>query len=92
MKQRYLGSIQSCLITEKEFFYRRDGISAEDWGFQMLRVFPLSLVGTVGGRNLRITDLYKSSLHWSNNVLGEGPQWALNLPFVFSIPIKLSRE
>lgn len=54
-------------------------MSAEDWVFLMLRVFPLSLVGSVGGRNLRITDLYKSSLHWSNNMLGEGPQWALNL-------------
>lgn len=67
-------------------------MSAEDWGFQKLRVFPLSLVGTVGGRNLRITDLYKPSQHWYNNMLGEGTQWGLNLPFVFNIPIKLSRE
>lgn len=67
-------------------------MSAENWGFQMLRVFPLSLVGAVGGRKLRIIDLWKSSLHWSNSVQGEGPQWALNLPFVFNVPIKLSRE
>lgn len=58
----------------------------------MLRVFPPSLVGTVGGRSLRITELCKSNLHWSNSMLGEGPQWALNLPFVFNIPVKLSRE
>lgn len=67
-------------------------MSAQDQGFQMLRVFPLSLVGNVGGRNLRIPDLYKPSQHWKNNILSEGTQWGLKLPFVFSIPIKLSRE
>lgn len=54
-------------------------MSAQDQGFQMLRVFPLSLVGNVGGRNLRIPDLYKPSQHWKNNILSEGTQWGLKL-------------